>query len=352
MLQAFVISGAVIQDNQMKPTLQKDDRVIINKLKTTFNLLGNSDIILYRKGDKVHVSRVIGKPGQSVEYKHGKLYRDDKYVDEPYTHGKQIESLSLRKVKHSEGNILPPDTYFVLNDRRGNDKDSRTFGLIKKRDVIGNVSLKYYPFDQFTANFNLIDEVYKLRKEVIEWIVAIIAALAIFFLVTNFVAKSYTVKGDSMDPTLKDGERVAVNLFDYKLGDIKKGNVIVFHATKNADYVKRVIGTPGDSIEYKKDKLYVNGKKVDEPYLNYNEKHKHYDYITGSFKTKDIDRETHKNKIPKGKLLVLGDNREVSKDSRSFGLIDKDKVVGKVWFRYWPLNGMKFGFDPDTDYGK
>ncbi|SUM32293.1 type-I signal peptidase B [Staphylococcus gallinarum] len=100
-----------------------------------------------------------------------------------------------------------------------------------------------------------------MRKEIMEWFVSIVVAVALVLLIMNFVAKPYTVKGDSMDPTLKDGERVVVNLFGYKFGDIKKGNVVVFHATKDSDYVKRVIGTAGDNVEYKKDKLYVNGKK-------------------------------------------------------------------------------------------
>ena len=106
-----------------------------------------------------------------------------------------------------------------------------------------------------------------MKKEILEWIVSIVVAVALVLLITNFVAKSYTVKGDSMDPTLKDGERVVVNLIGQKLGSLEKGNVIVFHATKENDYVKRVIGTPGDEIEYKDDQLIVNGKKVDEPYF-------------------------------------------------------------------------------------
>src|SRR5699024_1432187 len=189
-----------------------------------------------------------------------------------------------------------------------------------------------------------------VKKVILDWIVSIVVAVSLVLLIINFVAKSYTVKVDSMDPTLKDGERVVVNLIGQKLGSLEKGNVIVFHATKENDYVKRVIGTPGDEIEYKDDQLIVNGKKVDEPYLDYNEKHKLGEYITGSLETKDINQVDGKNKIPKDKLLVLGDNREVSKDSRSFGLIDKDQVVGKVSFRYWPLNEMKFGFNPDTNY--
>ena len=192
-----------------------------------------------------------------------------------------------------------------------------------------------------------------MKKEIMEWVIAIAVALALVFLIGKFVGQPYTIKGDSMDPTLKDGERVVVNIMGYKIGDVKKGNVIVFHANKKDDYVKRVIGVPGDKVQYKKDQLYINGKKQDEPYLNYNEKRKQIEYITGTFQVKDLANANPKsNVIPKGKYLVLGDNREVSKDSRSFGLIDEDQIVGKVSFSFWPLNEMKFGFNPDTDYGK
>lgn len=80
------------------------------------------------------------------------------------------------------------------------------------------------------------------------------------FIVGKFIVTPYTIKGESMDPTLKDGERVAVNIIGYKTGGLEKGNVVVFHANKNDDYVKRVIGVPGDKVEYKNDTLYVNGK--------------------------------------------------------------------------------------------
>ena len=188
-----------------------------------------------------------------------------------------------------------------------------------------------------------------MKKEITEWIVAIAVGLLLVWLVVTFVAKSYTIKGDSMDPTLKDGQHVMVNILGYKVGNIKKGNVIVFHANKKDDYVKRVIGTPGDSVQYKNDTLYINGKKQKEPYLNYNEKRKQTEYITGTFKVKDLPNVNPKtNVIPKDKYLVLGDNREVSKDSRSFGLIDKDQIVGKVSFRFWPFNEFKSNFNPEN----
>ena len=80
-----------------------------------------------------------------------------------------------------------------------------------------------------------------LKKEITEWIVAIAVGLLLVWLVVTFVAKSYTIKGDSMDPTLKDGQHVMVNILGYKVGNIKKGNVIVFHANKSDDYVKSTL---------------------------------------------------------------------------------------------------------------
>lgn len=186
-----------------------------------------------------------------------------------------------------------------------------------------------------------------MKKETIEWLLSIGLALLIVGLLYAFVIKPYNIKGDSMDPTLKDGERVIVNKIGKTLGHLDNGNVIVFHADEEHDYVKRIIGKPGDHVVYKNDQLYLNGKKVDEPYLEYNLKHKTYDQITGSFDSKDLPGSNGEAQIPKDKYLVLGDNREVSKDSRAFGLIDKDQIVGKVAFRFWPLSEFKINFNPD-----
>ncbi|HAR6612881.1 TPA: signal peptidase I [Staphylococcus pseudintermedius] len=186
-----------------------------------------------------------------------------------------------------------------------------------------------------------------MKKETMEWLLSIGLALLIVGLLYAFVIKPYNIKGDSMDPTLKDGERVIVNKIGKTLGHLDNGNVIVFHADETNDYVKRIIGKPGDHVVYKNDQLYLNGKKVDEPYLDYNLKHKTYEQITGSFDSKDLPGSNGQKQIPKDKYLVLGDNREVSKDSRAFGLIDKDQIVGKVAFRFWPLSEFKINFNPD-----
>ncbi|UXR70093.1 MULTISPECIES: signal peptidase I [unclassified Staphylococcus] len=186
-----------------------------------------------------------------------------------------------------------------------------------------------------------------MKKETMEWIISIGLALLIVGLLYTFIIRPYNVQGDSMDPTLKDGDRLIVNKIGKTLGHLDNGNVIVFHADESADYVKRIIGKPGDHVEYKNDQLYLNGKKVDEPYLAYNLKHKTYDEITGPLNSQDLQGSDGKYKIPKDKYLVLGDNREVSKDSRTIGLIDKDQIVGKVSLRFWPVSDFKFNFNPD-----
>lgn len=147
-----------------------------------------------------------------------------------------------------------------------------------------------------------------------------------------------------MAPTLKDGEKVIVSRINYTLGHINDGDVIVFHADSKHDYVKRVIGKGGDTVVYKDDTLYINDKKVKEPYLDENKLAKTNHLLTENFSSKDLNN--GEAVIPEGKLLVLGDNREVSKDSRYFGLIDESDVVGEVALRFWPFNTFHYDFDP------
>lgn len=190
----------------------------------------------------------------------------------------------------------------------------------------------------------------KLKKEIIEWVIAIAVALLVVGIVMKFIGVSYTVSGSSMYPTFQDRNKVIVSKISKTLNHIDNGDVVVFHEDSERDFIKRVIGTPGDNVEYKKDQLYVNSKKVSEPYLDYNKKHKQGDYLTGSLKTSDINGANGENKIPKDKYLVMGDNRQNSIDSRfpEVGLVDKDQLVGKVVLRYWPFNKWKAGFNPGT----
>lgn len=172
----------------------------------------------------------------------------------------------------------------------------------------------------------------EIKKEGLEWLKAIVIALLLVILVRTFFISSYVVKGSSMLPTLEDGNKLIVNKLVYRIGDLERFDVIVFHATEQDDYVKRIIGLPGDTVEYTNGQLYINGKLHEEKYLE-------------DFRAAGAD-ETGEFKVfvPEGKLFVLGDNRKDSRDSRDFGFVDIDNVVGKVNLRYWPLNEIKVSF--------
>ncbi len=160
-----------------------------------------------------------------------------------------------------------------------------------------------------------------------------IAIFALFlFLLRQYVFTPVIVKGDSMDPTLHDGERVIA----LKQTEIERFDIITFIAPDDTgrNYIKRVIGLPGDQVIYQNDTLYINGTAYDEPYL---EAYK-ATLDDGFPLTDDFDMSLfNETEVPEGKLLVLGDNRRISKDSRQLGLIDETAVLGDVAFVFWPL---------------
>jgi signal peptidase I len=171
------------------------------------------------------------------------------------------------------------------------------------------------------------------KKNLFSWIKTILFVVVISLLIRHFVVTPYTVKGESMMPTIQDGNYLLVS----KIGDIKRFDKITFHAPdSDEDYIKRVIGLPGDKIEMKNDILYINGKAYNEPYLKeYKKNLSANQVLTPDFTLKEL---TNKTTIPQGYLFVLGDNRSISKDSRSFGLISIKSVTGKVAVRLWPFN--------------
>ncbi|WP_445506425.1 signal peptidase I [Niallia sp. 03190] len=179
------------------------------------------------------------------------------------------------------------------------------------------------------------------KKESIEWLKALAIGGIIFIIIRAFFFSNYEVEGESMMPTLQDGNKLVVNKMGYKISNFKHFDVIVFHANKQEDYVKRVIGLPGDKMEYKDDHLYINGKMYKETYLDPYRSQVSAGRLTGDFTLKEI---TGKKMVPKDMLFVLGDNRLGSWDSRHFGFIPIDQVVGKVSMRYWPLDEFQVSF--------
>lgn len=177
-----------------------------------------------------------------------------------------------------------------------------------------------------------------MLKEIKEWLVAIVVAVVLIILIRQFLFVSFTVDGLSMDPTLEDGDKVVVNKFIDNFTDYETGEVIVFHSEKGPAYVKRVIGTPGDTVRMEDKQVYVNDEPITEAYLTHTE-----DTYMDNFTLDDMGVEG--DTIPEGKLLVLGDNRPVSRDSRDFGLVDQSEVIGDVELRFWPLNDISINFD-------
>lgn len=179
------------------------------------------------------------------------------------------------------------------------------------------------------------------KKEGIEWAKAFGIGIIIFAFIRTFFFSNYVVEGESMMPTLQNGNKLVVNKLGYEASDLQRFDVIVFHANEKEDFVKRVIGLPGDRIEYHDDHLYVNGRQIAEPFLDEYRKKAGGGRLTGDFTLKEI---TGKKTVPSGKLFVLGDNRLGSWDSRHFGFISAGQVVGKVDLRYWPLSEVNTHF--------
>lgn len=177
------------------------------------------------------------------------------------------------------------------------------------------------------------------KNELWEWIKAIAIAVLLAVVIRYFLFAPIVVDGLSMMPTLHDQNRMIVNKFSYKIGDPDRFDIIVFHATAEKDYIKRIIGLPGDHIEYRSDTLYVNGKAYKEPYLDQYKKEVIDGNLTEDFKLEDV---TGKKTVPEGYLFVMGDNRRYSKDSRQIGFVSMDKVLGKTSAVYWPIKEARF----------
>lgn len=175
----------------------------------------------------------------------------------------------------------------------------------------------------------------KVYNEIIDWVKAIIIAGVIAFLLHTFVFSLVLVDGVSMNPTLNDSERLVLNKTSYVLKEPERGDIVVFHVNNSEDYIKRVIGLPGETIEMRADQLFINGEPVEEPYLataklTYNE--------VGIYLTEDFGP----IKIRDEHIFVMGDNRKNSSDSRALGPIAQDEMMGKVNIRIWPLSNIGF----------
>jgi signal peptidase I len=171
-------------------------------------------------------------------------------------------------------------------------------------------------------------------RSAIEWAVLIGAALLIAIVIKTFLFQAFWIPSESMVPTLRQDDRVLVNKLSYRLHDVNRGDIVVFEAPEGAnsdikDLVKRVVGLPGDTISFRNGHVRVNGRRLDEPYLPEGTVTEPKNGVTS------ID-------VPAGSIFVMGDNRGASKDSREFGPIDEDDIVGRVFVRIWPPSRIGF----------
>ena len=175
-----------------------------------------------------------------------------------------------------------------------------------------------------TENQSLIQG-FRLAFELKSWFRDILFAFAISIFIVIFVIQPVKVEGTSMQPQLVDQERIFVNRFIYRFKDIQRGDVVVFWypRDRSKSFIKRVLGIPGDEVELRNGLVYVNGAKVDEPYL----KPEFRDYKT-----------FRKVVVPSGQYFVLGDHRNSSNDSRSWGFVAQRLIYGKAIFSYWPFS--------------
>ena len=175
----------------------------------------------------------------------------------------------------------------------------------------------------------------KAKNEVWEWIKALIIAFGLAFLIRYFLFGSYIVDGPSMKPNFHTGERLIVNKILYDIREPKRGEVVVFHATEDKDFIKRVIALPGETVRVQGDTVYINGQPLDEPYLK---------EVVEEAKSKGRtynDLNYPETKVPDGTVFVMGDNRSDSTDSRMIGPVTFDKIVGRADLIFWPITDIQ-----------
>lgn len=185
----------------------------------------------------------------------------------------------------------------------------------------------------------------KISTFFVDTIETVVIALSIFLVVYLFLLQPHQVSGLSMFPNFHDKEYILTDKVSYRLGDPKRGDVVVFHAPKAAgcpqgtacDFIKRVIALPGETVQIIDHAYYINGTKLAEPYIP-------PENVTNGGKFLNQNAVT----LGVNEYFVTGDNRPHSSDSREWGPIGKEEIIGKGFLRYWPL--PRFGLVPKVTF--
>ncbi|MEI8232707.1 MAG: signal peptidase I [bacterium] len=173
----------------------------------------------------------------------------------------------------------------------------------------------------------------------LDFLETIVVSLAIFAVVYIFLFQPHQVDGQSMVPNFQNGEYILTDKLSYRIHPPKRGDVVVFHSPQDerVDFIKRILGVPGDTIKIVGGYAYLNGTKLEEDYVN-----DPGNVLAGRFVRENMDIE-----VPPGQYFVMGDNRGHSSDSREWGLVNAGSIVGRAFFRYWPV--ATFGLIPTAE---
>lgn len=167
---------------------------------------------------------------------------------------------------------------------------------------------------------------------ILSFLETVVVALVISIVLYIFIMTPHEVIGNSMHPTYKNGEYLMANKVTYRIKEPERGDVVIFKYSDTQDFIKRIIGLPGDTVMLKDGQLYINNKLLDEShYLNDSV------YTNGG----DFLKEGESKTVPDGEYFVCGDNRPHSSDSRTFGSIEKDNIKGKAWIVYFPFSEFR-----------
>jgi signal peptidase I len=193
----------------------------------------------------------------------------------------------------------------------------------------------------------------KQKGTVREYAEALAIALLLAFFIRSFVVQAFKIPSGSMLPTLKIGDHLLVNKFVYGLrlpftdlfitdfSDPEFKDIVVFRFPENEskDFIKRVIGTPGDTIRIGNKRVYRNGEPIQEPYIRRGRHEIHGSFPMDKWPPHRFDPRVRRNlgpiEVPEHEYFVMGDNRGESYDSRFWGFVEEDKILGKAWIIYW-----------------
>ena len=256
-----------------------------------------------------------------------------------------IEDVVNRALKSSYGS----------NEETFAEKEDQEATEVKQNLTNPTDAYVRYPYPDEDESINLHDTPQAINEEgsarsvkkAIEWLAVIVGALLVAFLIKAFLMQAYYIPSSSMTPALQVGDRVLVNKLSYEFGEVSRGDLVVFKRTEvgtgnKTDLIKRVIATEGELLEISGGEIFItekggkDRKLLVEPYLAEG-------VTTQGFAFEGLCPESEANTclVPENFIFVMGDNSSGSRDSRYFGPVDIDDIVGRAFIRIWPLGSLK-----------